>query len=104
MRTCVCLTTVGVTLAAAAPAAKALELREFYVDVNAGAAIEQQLHVNSESSSNGGEMKFDPGFRGTAAFGCRLSDAFNVEVETGLVWNSVDTIFGDSTSKDSSLY
>ena len=50
MKTSVCLTTVGMTLAVAAPGLKALELREFYLDANVGAALEQDIRVESDGT------------------------------------------------------
>ena len=49
-----------------------------------------------EEFDAGDDTEFDPGIRVGLMGGYRLSDAWSVELETGVIWNSVDSISGVS--------
>lgn len=90
--------TLGACLAAALPQAQALELRGFYVDVDAGGVFQQDLSISSDVTPSAGKVSFNPGFRGNLSLGYAISDSLDVGIQTGILWNSIDQVQGDSLS------
>jgi opacity protein-like surface antigen len=103
MKNSISLTAIGTTLLAATANLHALELRDCYVEVDLGGSLMQDTKIKSDVSNSGGTITYNPGLRGVVAFGTGISPSFNAELETGFLWNSIDTIAGDSPSENSSL-
>ncbi len=81
-----------------------------YMNVDAGAVFQQDATL--KQSINGGPVSsasatFDTGFRGDVTLGYNLNNAWAVELETGVIWNSVDKVGGvklDSLNQRLELY
>jgi opacity protein-like surface antigen len=102
MKNSICLTAIGTTLLAATNL-QALELHDWYITTDAGAALLQDSRIKSDVSHSGGWINYDPGIRGGLAVGASLSDLFAVELESAVMWNPIDTIADDTPSSSSSL-
>ncbi|HLX72296.1 MAG TPA: outer membrane beta-barrel protein [Verrucomicrobiae bacterium] len=69
----------------------------FYVHADSGAVFVQDLTLRasvpgSPSTSASFAMHFQPGARGDIAIGYNLTDSLAVEIETGALWNRIDTV------------
>ncbi|HLP76603.1 MAG TPA: outer membrane beta-barrel protein [Candidatus Paceibacterota bacterium] len=101
MKKSLSFTLLGTALAAATPDARALDWRGYYLDLDAGGVMQQELKIKSDVTSTSGKMKFGTGFRGDIGFGGRFSDSFQAGILTGVLWNSIDKIQSDSVSGSS---
>lgn len=87
-------TRVVLALGAASLAANARALeREYYLTLDAGVALVQNLNIKG-----GNTVELNPGARFDGAFGWQFSKPLAAEFETGLTLNSVDKIGGVSVS------
>lgn len=78
-----------------------------YFTVDVGAALLQESSTGNldlqgaldtlPGFNPGDEIEFDPGVRVGLHGGYRLSDSWSVELETGVIWNSVDRLAGVGT-------
>lgn len=84
----------GTVLAASAGTAAAAEVvTNLYVKVDAGAVFQQ----NADWQQSGKQtltVGFNPGTRADIAVGYNLSKTFAVELESGFMWDSIDTFDG----------
>lgn len=92
------LALVGTTLILGAARAQADFADHLYLDVAAGPAFAQNPTVQS-APYTGGEVDFNTGFRGDVVLGYNICRSWAVELNTGVVWNSVDSINGNTLSK-----
>jgi len=70
----------------------------WYLSADSGLAIQQDV------TDTGGKVKFDDGVRGGLAVGYNFCDSLAVEFETGVIWNSINSINGDSLSSFSGAH
>lgn len=86
-------------LAAAHGQAQCTDLTDnLYLGVAAGGAFQQDVSLHKSAFGNSGAMAFKPGMRGDLHLGYNLTSSFAVELQSGVVWNPVDTIAGNSIS------
>jgi OOP family OmpA-OmpF porin len=64
----------------------------FYIKVDAGGALQQDMRFNSS------DVTFDPGVRTSLNFGYNFCKSFAAEIETGSIWNSLDKVNGTPLS------
>ena len=82
------------TLGAASLAANAhAQQREYYLNVDAGVSLVQNLNIKG-----GNNIELNPGARFDGAFGWQSSKQLAAEFETGFTLNSVDKIGGVAVS------
>ena len=62
----------------------------WYVSGDVGGALQQDIFDKSDV----GNLSFDPGVRADVILGYKLNDSLAVELESGIVWNSVDALRG----------
>jgi OOP family OmpA-OmpF porin len=93
MKTPIFLGVAGSTLLIAAANADA-QSDKWYLDANAGAAIQQDVDIKN----GGGKVVFDTGFRSGLSFGYNFNDSFSAGIETGVIGNSINSINGTSLS------
>jgi opacity protein-like surface antigen len=67
-----------------------------YAHADAGVSLVQDVTLHS--GPNSGSASFDPGVRGDLAIGYNFNDSWAVELESGAIWNSIDSIGGQSLS------
>lgn len=67
--------------------------KNLYIDADAGAIFQQDadFHENSGINRN---VSFDPGVRGDIAIGYKITQSVALELESGYMWNSVDSLNG----------
>lgn len=68
---------------------------QMYLNGEVGAAFAQDVTIKN---TGGAKASFNPGVRGGFALGYNLSDSFAAEFESGVIWNSMDTLGGMSVS------
>lgn len=74
----------------------------FYVHADVGSVFIQDLTIHFSGPSPHGpsaaplDTHFQPGARGDISIGYNLNDSLAVEIETGAMWNRVDTFNGAS--------
>lgn len=71
---------------------------KLYLDGGVGVSIQQGTDIQFAMGGNSGQVQFDPGIRGEIAVGYNINKHFAAEIESGLMWNSVDSIAGNSGS------
>ncbi len=72
-----------------------------YVGLAAGGAFQQSVAIhNASGTGNGGNLKFDPGLRLDFHFGYNLSRAWSVELESGVIYNSINNFANNAVSAD----
>jgi len=87
-------TRVVLALGAASLAANAhAQERQYYLDVDAGVSLVQDLNIKG-----GNTIELNPGARIDGAFGWQFSKQFAAEFNTGLTLNSIDKIGGVAVS------
>lgn len=69
----------------------------YYLNGEIGASFPQDLTFKN---SGGAKASFNPGVRADVLLGYNLCSAFAVEFNTGVIWNSVDKIGGQSLSSE----
>jgi len=91
MKTLHSLTTAGVILFLCSGSAQALDLSKLYVNGDIGAMFQQDAKwtQNGGSSQN---ITFNPGIRGDVGVGYNINDSWAAELETGVLWNSIDQV------------
>ena len=62
----------------------------FYIDAGLGLAIQQDAEIQNSPFGNSGDVQFDPGLRADIHLGYKLNHSFSVELETGVIWNTVN--------------
>ena len=74
----------------------------FYVNVDAGGNILQNMSVKNAASG----FSFDPGTRADVSIGYQIADPLAIELETGILWNSLSSDSGPGFPFDdrTSLY
>ena len=81
----------GLSILALAFTASAAEVvDQVYLNVDAGVAIEKDI----TSKTTGGKISFDPGVRFGVSGGYRFNESVALELETGLIYNSIDKVGG----------
>jgi opacity protein-like surface antigen len=88
---------VGSAMSLAAAHAQA-QCTNLYVDVSAGPAIQQDISVHNSSFGNGGTVNFNDGVRASVKIGYDLTPSFAAELETGIIWNGINSIHGNTLS------
>lgn len=78
--------------------ASAHEASPFYLKIEAGPALQEDLSLSSDVTSSAGKMEFGMGVRSDVAFGWQFSRLFSAEVQTGILWTPVDRIQADPHS------
>lgn len=98
-----CLAAGGV-LFLAAGYDRAESTNPWYLDVGTGAAITQNPSVRPSSLGSGGlpPMRLDTGIRGRIDLGYQMCPCWAVELETGVIWNSVNSIAGNPVDQGAS--
>ncbi len=76
------------------------QLDRFYFGLGAGGSLEQPLSINSSAFGNSGNVQIKPGIRGDIHLGWNVSRSFSTELQTGILWNSIDNIAGNTVSAD----
>jgi len=71
-----------------------VQASNWYLNGDAGGALQQDVY----DKSDGGTLSFDPGLRADVALGYNINDSFAVELESGVIWNSVDALSGTPLS------
>jgi opacity protein-like surface antigen len=72
---------------------------KWYADIDAGVALEQNAPTKSGSNfGSNGSIHFNPGVRGGLGLGYNLNQSFAVEMNAGVVWNSIDQIGANKLS------
>lgn len=90
----------GTTLLLAA-AAQAQSADKMYLDVRAGVALPQDAAIKDAFLGNGGNLSFDAGLHAGVNLGYNFCQSLAAELETGVVWNSINSIQGNSLSTGS---
>jgi len=67
-----------------------------YTEVDLGGVYQQQNTTLYQSTANPQTATFNLGIRGNAALGYEISKSFAVEFDSGVLWNSMDTVGGAS--------
>jgi opacity protein-like surface antigen len=87
---------LGLAIAGAAlmfaNAGQAQDTNRFYLDGKVGVALPQDTSIQTSPFGNSGTIHFDPGIRADLGLGCNLCASFAVELESGVVWNSIHQI------------
>src|ERR1700761_3552064 len=87
------LATVGATLLLAATGGYAQSTNGFYVTADGGAAFPDDTGIRSGSiNSTTGDLHFDTGFRAGMEFGYKFNDCLAVELESGIIRNTINQI------------
>ncbi len=86
------------TLSLAATANCAEQASKTYLNLDFGISLQQTVNGKDNTGADIGKVEFDPGFRGDVVFGYKLSDSFAVELETGVLANSITSIAGNQLS------
>ena len=89
------------SLLLAATGAQAELADHIYVSAGAGPVIQQDSTAQSAPFS-GGNISYDTGVRASLAVGYNFCSAFAAELETGVIWNPIDSINGNTLSSLSS--
>lgn len=97
MKTSIGLTVVGTSLLLAAQS-RGQSADKFYLDVNVGGAIPQNSKIQVSPFGNSGDVAFDAGVRGGLALGYHITPSFAAQLESGIVWNNVHSIHGNTIS------
>ena len=84
------LTTVGATLLLAATGGYAQSADKFYVNVDGGAAFQNDVTIDPAINGPGNTIKFDTGFRAGAELGYNINRSFAVELEVGIIRNTIN--------------
>jgi OmpA-OmpF porin, OOP family len=92
-----CLNLVGIPMLLAGAGAHADFADRLYVTAAAGPAFAQNTTIQTPPFT-GGQIDFDTGVRGDIAVGYNVCKAFAVELNTGVIWNSVNSIGGNTLS------
>jgi opacity protein-like surface antigen len=92
------LAVAGATLILAVDG-QAQDASRFYLDAKAGVALAQDTSVQASPFGNSGSIHFDTGFRADLGLGYNLCDCFAVELEPGVVWNSIHQIASNRLSE-----
>jgi len=83
----------GVVLAGAGESRAADDPDKFYFHADVGSSLVQDVNIVGFQFAS-----FRPGIRGDVSLGCQLNQSWSVELETGLIWNSVTELNGSSRS------
>jgi opacity protein-like surface antigen len=87
------LATAGAALLLAATGGYAQSTGHFYVNADGGLAIQENTGIRSGSiNSSSGDLHFDSGFRADMQFGYQFNDVFAVELESGIIRNTINEI------------
>ncbi len=92
------MTMVGAGVLLAATAVQAQSTNNVYLDFRAGVALPQSTGIKSSPYGSNGNVDFDAGPHLSVALGYRLDPSVAVELETGVLWNSVSGINGNNPS------
>jgi opacity protein-like surface antigen len=92
------MTLAGMTLMLAATSGRAQSTNNMYLDVRAGVALPQNTTIQDSPYGNNGTVSFDAGLHVGLNLGYNLSQSFAAELETGVRWNPVKDINGNSVS------
>ncbi len=98
MKNALGMTMAGTTLLLAATAAQAQSADKLYLDVRAGVALPQDAAIQYSPYGNSGNVEFDAGLHVGVNFGYHLCRSFAAELETGVLWNSINAINGNHPS------
>jgi len=95
------MTPIGAALLLAAANSDANGL---YVGVDGGGAFQQSISIrdNSGFNSNGGDVKFDTGWRAGGYVGYNFCKYFSTELDSGLIYNRINTV-GNQQGTDAHL-
>ncbi len=69
-----------------------------YLNFEAGASIMSDVNVKSATGGGSGKLDFDTGFRGGVSFGWRFCHSLSAELETGVAFNKISSINGNTLS------
>lgn len=97
MNKTVCLSLVGTSTLLAGAGAHADFTDKLYVTAAAGPAFAQNTTIQTPPFT-GGQLGFDTGVRGDFAVGYDVCKSFAVELNTGIIWNTVNSISGNYLS------
>ena len=88
------LTTAGALVLLAATSGHAQSADKFYVNVDGGVAFQSDVAIKGGTGfvGPGGDIKFDTGFRAGAELGYKLNRSFALELETGVIVNSINQV------------
>jgi len=102
MKTSRGLTIIGGALLMAAAQSRAQSADKFYFDLNAGPAIPQSTGIRVSPFGNNGDVKYNVGFRGDLDFGYNFTPDFAGELESGVIWNGIHSIRGNTLTGSNS--
>jgi opacity protein-like surface antigen len=71
--------------------------QNLYANLDAGVMFQQSTTLY-QSTSTPKEATFNPGFRGDIALGYNINKSLAVELDSGVLWNSIDKVGGVSLS------
>lgn len=84
-----------------------LDTNKFYLNFDTGAVLQQDANFEEFAPTIAyiyrGKITFNPGIRDDFLLGYNLNDSWSTELETGVIWNSVDTITASSFSGNTSI-
>lgn len=90
------LTTAGATLLLAAANGHAQFADKFYLDVDGGGAFQQNVAIKNNTGFNisppSGGIHFNTGFRAGLDAGYNFCESFAVELDTGVIQNTIRTV------------
>ena len=74
----------------------------WYVNGGVGGAFADNETISASAFGNNGDVKFNPGVRGDLEIGRQLKPDWAVELETGVIWNGVKSIAGNTPNEGAS--
>ena len=96
MKTSLGLTCVGTTLLLAAAPNQAQASDKLYFDVSAGGALPQHIAIQQSPFGNSGNVEPKTGERGDLSVGYNFLPHFAAELDTGVIWNGIESISGNN--------
>jgi opacity protein-like surface antigen len=90
------LAAAGATLLLATANVHAQSASNVFLDFNGGGAFQQDVSVQSGFNGVPGHMQFAPGWCLTGDAGYSFSRLFSADLESGVVWNDISSLDGQS--------
>jgi opacity protein-like surface antigen len=96
MKTIICpIVMIGAALMMSAASACAADWTDnLYLNADAGAAFQQNASLVQNGVAQ--NATFNPGLRADITLGYDINDSWAAELETGIIWNSIDQVGGIS--------
>lgn len=90
----------GATVLLAAMSGRAQTAGHFYAGADGGVALAQDASIRQAdlNTGTGGDVKFDTGWRADGYLGYTCCRYFAVQLDSGVIWNRINTIGAQSLS------